>query len=199
MPTLAPIELTGEKDLAERIGRGDSQAFDALYQRHWESLFHYVVKVLRDEDQACDVLQDVFSTLWTQREKLPAIQSIKSYLFVSARHAALRVIAHQKSRQRFMDSLAGFLQDDQMTTTVEEDYTFQELQQKLDERINKLPARMRSVFLLSRVENLSHREIAKRMGLAESTVKKQINYALKFIRTKLHYPPLAFFLLYYFL
>ncbi len=177
------------KDLIE----GEKRAFDQLYHRYWESLFRYIASVLKDEDDTADVLQDTFFKVWEQRDRLQHVESVKAYLFTMARNGALRSIALRQNHQRFLDSLADFLKDVSYEGSAEDSLALAELQQSLDRRINRMPPRMREVFLLSRLENLSNREIAERMHISENTVKKQINYALKFIRLTIKYLPVILF------
>lgn len=163
----------------------DKTTIESLYHSYWEVLFKYVVHVLRDENDAGDVVQDVFITLWEQRDKLAHIDNPKAYLFTMARNRALRFIATYQHRQRFIESLGHFLQDEQYVDSVDSRIAHAELDDTLTKQMEKLPPRMREVFQLSRYEQLSHREIAKKLDIAENTVKKQVNYALKVLRAGL--------------
>ncbi len=168
--------------LLSDLAKGERQAFDQLYHRYWEALFRYIANVLKDEDDTADVLQDTFFKVWEQRDRLQHVESVKAYLFTMARNGALRFIALQQNHQRFLDSLRDFLKDGPYEGSAEESLALAELQVSLDRQITRMPPRMREVFLLSRFENLSNREIAARMNISENTVKKQINYALKLIK-----------------
>lgn len=163
----------------------DKKSIEALYQSYWEMLFQYVIRVLQDEDDAGDVVQEVFITLWEQRNKLEHIDNPKAYLFTMARNRALRFIALHQNKQRFIESLSEFLQDDLYVDSVESQFSHAELESTLMAQIERLPPRMREVFRLSRYEQLSHREIANRLHITENTVKKQVNYALKALRSGL--------------
>lgn len=171
-----------EKALLSDLANGEKRAFDQLYHRYWEALFRYVVRVLKDEDDTADVLQDTFFKIWEQRERLQHIESVKAYLFTMARNGALRFIALQQNHQRFISSLSAFLNDGSHERSAEDALTLTELQESIDKQVTRMPPRMREVFLLSRFENLSNREIATRLNISENTVKKQINYALKLIK-----------------
>lgn len=176
------IDGADDKALLSNLANGEKWAFDQLYHRYWEALFRYVVRVLKDENDTADVLQDTFFKIWEQRERLQHVESVKAYLFTVARNGALRFIALQQNHQRFVASLGAFLNDESYERSAEEALTLNELQMSIDKQITRMPPRMREVFLLSRFENLSNREIATRLNISEHTVKKQINYALKLIR-----------------
>lgn len=175
--------------------RVNKRTIEALYHAYWETLFQYVVHVLQDENDAGDVVQEVFITLWEQRDKLEYIDSPKSYLFTMARNRALRFIALRQNKQRFIESLGEFLKEDQYERSVDSHLVYAELEDSLSEQIERLPSRMREVFQLSRYDQLSHKEIAKKLDISENTVKKQVNYALKVLRTRLRQHLMLFILI----
>lgn len=151
-----------------------------LYDRYWESIFLYVVKVLQDPDGASDVVQETFIALWQKRGELDTIRSLKAYLISIARYKALKVISLDVSEERYRASLLNFFND--VADDPETQLMAQEMDTFLESQIQALPDRMREVFLLSRREQLSHAEIAERLQISDKTVKKQIYYALKQLR-----------------
>lgn len=173
-----------DKKLIADIVAGKREAFVDLFHSYWEPLFIYVMKVLKNEDDAEDVLQDVFTKIWEQRAQLGHIQSIRAYLFTMVRNGALRFIASNQQRHRFLDQLADFFGEMERKTS-DDQLELRELRALIDGQVQLLPKRMREVFLLSRRDDLSHREIAEQLAISEKTVKKQVNYALKSIRAKL--------------
>ncbi|HWK99753.1 MAG TPA: RNA polymerase sigma-70 factor [Parapedobacter sp.] len=184
------IDEADDRTLLSDLANGERRAFDQLYHRYWEALFRYVARVLKDEDDTADVLQDTFFKVWEQRERLLHVESLKAYLFTMARNGALRFIALQQNHQRFIGGLSEFLKDGPYEWSAAETLAVTELQASIDKQIMRMPPRMREVFLLSRFDNLSNREIATRLNISENTVKKQINYALKIIRLTVNTLPL---------
>lgn len=178
------MDALRDKKLVADIVAGKRYAFVDLFHYYWEPLFLYIVKVLKNEDDAEDILQDVFMKVWEQRTRLGHIQSIKAYLFTMARHGALRFVASSQQRYQFLDQLEDFF-GEMKQETGEGQLVLRELHAVIDSQVQQLPKRMREVFLLSRRDNLSHREIAEQLAISEKTVKKQMNYALKSIRAKL--------------
>lgn len=161
--------------------RDDNEAaLTGLYERYWEPVFLYVVRVLRDEEEARDVVQETFIAFWQRRAELPEIHSLKSYLMGIARYKALRSIKLSLSDERYRTSLLDFFNDHQRSP--ETDLMAGEMERVLNEHIARLPERMREVFLLSRHEHLSYAEIAERLHISDKTVKKQIHNALKHLR-----------------
>lgn len=162
---------------------GDEQAFSDLYNEYWEALFKYVIRILPRADEAADVLQETFVSFWELRDNLVKVKSIKAYLFVMARNFAFKRFRENLKREEVVDRLLDFY--GMAFENAEEALGAKELNSLLDAEIDKLPQRMREVFLLSRKEHLSYKEIAERLQISDLTVKKQINNALKNLRLKI--------------
>ncbi len=170
-------------------------SFSVLYDTHWEQLFRYVVRILPDEQDVADVVQETFITFWESAIDPDRLQSVKSYLLVIARNLAFKRFREQLKQTQFEQRLIdhyGWVDADMLAGM----HT-KELAQLIDEEVKKLPERMREVFTLSRKEHLSYNEIAERLKISNETVKKQISKSLKHLRLKLgdEYIPYLIFLL----
>lgn len=172
-----------DSNLVACLLKGDELAFAEIYSRYKTVLFLHARRMLPDDEQARDIVQEIFTTIWIKKEELRVSTSLKSYLFSSVKHKILNLLLHQKHVEKHMQSMLRIYNAGSFST----DLALQEkeLAQLIEAEIQNLPARMREVFVLSRREELSNKEIAERMGIAEETVKKQIVYALKILRLKL--------------
>ena len=177
--------LTNATDsfLLNLINEGNDAALAELYDRYWEAIFTYVIKVLKDEQEASDIVQETFIAIWQKRGDLSDIQSLKAYLFSIARYKSLRSISLQLTQEKYKTSLLQYFRD--YDHSPELNMIGSEMETFLESQIQRLPDRMREVFLLSRKEHLSYAEIAERLEISDKTVKKQIHNALKFLRSKL--------------
>lgn len=162
---------------------GDESAFSEVYNAYWESLFKYVIRILPDEDEAADVIQETFTTFWELRDRLGKVKSIKAYLFIMARNLAFRRFRNKLKQFEMEDRLVAFYGTTDEGT--ERDIDARALSHLIDAEIDKLPEKMRQVFVLSRKENLSYKEIAERLKISDETVKKQISNSLKYLRLKI--------------
>lgn len=169
--------------LVQLLKGGDEHAFSSFYDALWEPLFSFVVRAVKDTDDAMDIVQETFISIWQQRNALESVQSVRSYVFSIARYKALRYIRLNIQKRDYLTSLWQFF--DMYTESPEELLTADELQHAIDKQVAKLPPKMREVFLLSRDEHLSYKEIAARLNISDKTVKKQINNSLKMLRLKL--------------
>jgi len=145
--------------------------------------FYVLVKVIKDKDEAEDILQEVFVSVWNRREHLTQIESISAYLFSAVRFQGLKYIQKESKKGLFINSLLNFFTD--VDNCVYEQQALKEVEQVLDNTIKDLPPKMQEVFILSRKEQLSHKEIAETLNISDKTVKKQIGNALKIFRMKL--------------
>lgn len=165
---------------------GSRVAFTTFYQLHWHKLFIYVIKVVKDEEETADILQDVFLNLWLMRDKFEHVRAIESYLFIMARNTSLQRLASNRKNNDLVEKLRIFSETTH-DEGVEKIFLGKELKELIDDAVNKLPTKMKEVFVLSREENLSHKEIAERLHISDKTVKKQVGYALKIIKACLKF------------
>lgn len=175
---------TLEEDVYKNlIVQGDERAFSSFYELFWEPLYLYVFKVLQDQEEAMDVVQETFVAVWQQRHQVLLTHSISSYIYSIARYKAFSVIRKNIKQKDYLASLIDFF--DQYAQTPEEIMISKQLQHLLDEQIDTLPPKMKEIFLLSREAQLSYKEIAEKLNISDKTVKKQISNSLKIIRMRL--------------
>ncbi len=162
----------------------DRLIFSKLYNLYWETLYEYAVKVLLDQDEAMDVVQETFIDLWKQLAEIGKVEEILPYLKTIVKYKAFKSIRQNLKKREYLVSLTNFFQEyhsenPECLTEVKE------LSRIIDAEIDKLPSMMRKVFIMSRRENLSYKEIASELVISEKTVKKQVSNALKILRSKI--------------
>lgn len=170
-------------EIINRLHRKDQLAFKEVYNRYWETLMFHATRMLGEEEDALDVVQDVFCTLWEKADTLNIHENLGGYLFSMVRFRVLNKLRHHKAGEKFISGMSGVLETSHEGVL---DHLYcKDLSEALQEEIDKLPTKMRDVFLLSRQEYLSYKEISNQLGIADTTVKKQINNALKILRFRL--------------
>ncbi len=187
--------------LLAAIAEGDEVAFKRLYEAYREKLFAYMLKVTKSPKIAEEIVLDVFLKLWTGRELLKDIKELDAFLYKVAYNKAIdffRIAA----RERKLQKLIG----EQMETGREREADYHlldnECQLVLKKSIEQLSPQRRLIFNLSRIEGLSHEEIAQQLQLSRNTVRNTIAETLKSIRHYLrqagiHSNILLLFLLYF--
>lgn len=172
-------EDCSDQDLHHEMVSGNDSAFYILFERFWESTYSNVYKILKDEAQAKDVVQDIFINFWEKRH-INEITNVGGYLYRAGKFGALKAMRDNKSHLH--DDLES-IEKTMISDPAGEDT--EELQLQIDQSISELPEKCRQVFLLSREEQFSNREIAEKLGLSQRTVETHISNALKHLRKTL--------------
>lgn len=164
--------------LVQLISQGDRQAFKYVFDTYFTPLCRFGILYLQDSQEAEQVALDIFVRLWEERERLDIKLSFKAYLFYAMRNRCLNVLRDRKAMCP-LDEALGIHTEDALSMEAEE------LMKLIREAIQTLPEKCREVFLKSRKEHLSYREIAENMQISVKTVEAQISKALKVIRMHL--------------
>lgn len=179
-----------DETLLALFQQGNAPAFDELYKRFWGGLYLHACRMLEQEQDAQDVVQEVFTAIYTKAGSITLTGTLSAYLYTAVRNRVLNVIAHKRTYRQHLDSLQQFLStaDHSLLQRITE----KEMTARIEKEIALLPAKMREVFELSRKTTLSHKEIASRLQLSQETVKKQISNAIRTLRHKMSHFPLLF-------
>lgn len=175
--------LVSETLLVEQLLAQNEKAFETVFKRYYKALHSYAFTIVKEEDLAEDIVQQVFFRIWQNAGNLRIQSSIAAYLYRSVNNESLNhlkhqklVVAHQKETAQHMkeerDSAAGKI-------------LHKELEENIREALITLPEHCRTVFQLSRFENLKYQEIADRLGISIKTVENQMGKALKMLRIQL--------------
>lgn len=181
---MANYDSFPDDELLRRLAASDHSAFNELYHRYFELLYRHAYQKLGDEAASKDIIQEVFTALWFKRESALHIKNLAAYLFSSTRNKLFDYFAHEKVQEKHLESLQAFLAE---RPVVSADHPIREAQFQayIDRQIRDLPPKMRLVFEMSRKEQLSYKEIAEQLSTTENNVSKQVNNALRLLRTKL--------------
>jgi RNA polymerase sigma-70 factor (ECF subfamily) len=172
----------------------DSLEFDAIYLDNFAALHRYAFTILNDKELAEEMVQQVFLKILERKEALDVHTSLKAYLFRSVNNECLNHIKHQKVKLTYQSYTISGMGNQTETPFHKLDY--KELEQQLKKAINELPEQCRTIFQLSRFEELKYAEIANQLGLSIKTVENQMSKALKRLRVDLaNYLPVILLML----
>ncbi|OQP61211.1 hypothetical protein A3860_05725 [Niastella vici] len=176
-------EVTTHTDdtLLALMANDDKDAFTLLYRRYWEAMYLTAAKALRSTDDAADMVQEVFLSLWNRRHELSITGSLEAYLQTSVKYKVINYIEKNITRRDYLALLADMLNNYE-PPDAELQLQLKELQQLVQSAVEQMPGKMRTVYELSRQQHLSHKEIAERLGISDETVKKHIQHALQLIK-----------------
>ncbi len=173
-----------DQELLRLLNKGDDDAFSEIYDRYWEKMANYAIRLTRSEDEGADIVQEIFVSIWNRKEILDIKSTLGAYLIKSARNLSLRYIEKNLQKHHFLERFSESMKD--VKLDFNDKLALKQLQHNIDEAVDKLPSKMKEIYSLSRNEQLSHREIAQKLGIAENTVKKQINNALKILSASIN-------------
>lgn len=168
-------------ELLNRLKNGDMLAFDRVYELYSHKLFSFVFKILKNEAEADDIVQEVFVKIWESRYKLEDYKLLNSYIFTIAYNNSIDLIRKRINNTKYLEHLknSAFVNVSQSITSQIE---FNELNYKVESLIANLPERQKQVYLLHREEGLTYPEIAGRLGISKNTVENHMVKALKYLR-----------------
>jgi RNA polymerase sigma-70 factor (family 1) len=165
-----------DQELLSMLKANDEIALKRIYDKYWKRLYLFAFSIIRDASPCEDIVQDVLLQLWLRKDVV-TIVTLKSYLFTAVRYKVLSFIKSANQRKVFiepgeLERLAGI---DELKDRLNE----YDINHFLEIGISALPERCKEVFVLSRKEYLSNKEIASRMGISVKTVEAQMTIALK--------------------
>jgi RNA polymerase sigma-70 factor (family 1) len=175
-------ELT-DAELIDLLREDDSAAFAEIYARFFGLLYIFVHRKLKDEDDAKDILQELFANIWDKRQTLNFTGTLNIYLYAAVRNRMLDRTGRKDVEDRYIQSLQSFMNEGYSTS----DHRIREKQlaSLIEKEIDALPAKMREVFLLSRRDHLTYKQIAEKLDLSEQTVRSHVKHALRTLRVRL--------------
>lgn len=161
-------------------------AFEALYDRYWEKFYTISYWNLSDQESAKDLVQELFVDLWVKRKQIDINKTVEGYLKIAIRNRVFNLLRSRKIKEQHIDMAGRNMAA--AGSVIEEQHRAAELKKLYHQEIQKLPSKMKEVYLLVKEDSLSITEAAQKLSLSEQTVKNQLGSALKKIRSGLeHY------------
>jgi len=176
------------------LKQGDLTVYEMYFRTYYQPLCQYAYTFVNDKDEAEEIVQNTFLSLWEKKQAIEIRTSLKSYLYSMVRNACLNVIKHEKIKLRHaQEQLAT---GELATDSVADNMLGNELEVRIQAAVQKLPEQCRLIFKLSRFEELKYAEIATQLNLSIKTVENQMGKALRMMREELKdYMPLILLIL----
>ncbi len=160
---------------------GTEDTFRKVFDDCYENLCRYAFTIVKDFDLAEDIVQSMFLKLWEKRADLDITTSVRSYLFRSVYNQCINQLDHRVIKTKYDASVRVEAGRDEQQPDVFPD----ELEQNIRKAVDTLPPQCRSIFIMSRYEELRYSEIAERLGISVNTIQNQVSKALKLLREAL--------------
>ncbi|MBP1614847.1 MAG: polymerase [Bacteroidetes bacterium] len=172
-----------EVELVNQLNQGSQTAFSHLFSLYRKQVFYYCLHFVKDTELAEDITQDIFMNIWEKRKSIKSEYPFLAFLYTVTRHRICDILRSANTQSLIYQSLLKKAVD--YTEEVEQKIEEKEMQEALRNAMGKLTPRQKEVFKLSRIEGLSNKEIAKKLGISVFTVQDHIKASLETIRTYL--------------
>ncbi len=173
--------VNADQVLIDAIRQGDKSAFEAVFKQYYRTLCEYAFTIVKDSDDARDTVQSVFLKIWERRQELIITLTLKAYLYRAVHNTCLNRIKHESIKTKYVRMSIG----DGRVEGRQPEVFMNETEKKINAAIENLPEQCRNIFKMSRFEELSHAEIAQKLGISVQTVANQVTKALKVLRAQL--------------
>ena len=181
MTKLNSPNLMDDNLLLQQICEGSETAFDLLYEKYWSVAYSAAYKRLKDQDQAKDVIQEIFIHIWVKRETL-VINNFPAYLNIAVRNRVFKILAKQPHDHPFFEIL-----DNLPATYLQADYNliWKEFFKSYEALLNSLPQQRKTIFKMRFQEDKSTTDIADDLGISKKTVQNQLSLAFDQLKLSL--------------
>lgn len=160
-------------------------AFDFIYKKYSRRLYSFVFRYVKQQSDTEGIVQEVFIKIWRSRDKIDVYSSFDSFLFTIAHNATVNLLKKRATEQKYIEHVKSLQRIDEAFELTNEIY-YKELRHNLEGLLDELSPRQKEIFLLSRNEGLSHKEIAEKLGISTNTVKNHLVTTLSFLKSKLN-------------
>jgi RNA polymerase sigma-70 factor (family 1) len=164
--------------------KGNSRAFQTIFENYNRLLFTCAIQLVKDKEQAEDIVADTYSKLWQRREVFQTEEHVKAFLFLTTRNASLNYIRHIQ-RKTASQSELSYLQKDKDDQDVITDMIEGELLKRIYPLIETLPSKCKTIFKLIYFEDNSTDEVAEKLHISPRNVLNQKRRAIQLLKKKL--------------
>ena len=171
------------KDLFKQFRNNDKNAIDRLYKTYSRKLYNFAFAYLKTEEDALDVVQNVFINIWNKRDCLNDNTNLEAYLFTITKNSVISIFRKKTTEKEYLDYL-HYKAVHQYSVNGEQ-YDYQNLSTRIKELTEQLPAQRKIVFKLSKEKGLSNRAIAEELNISVKTVEDHMTKARHFMKSQL--------------
>lgn len=188
--------------MEQRLFGSGKEDYSKVYSIYFPKLVRFSQTYLLSQEDAENLVQDIFLYLWENREQIPMLGNMNAYLFTVVKNRCIDFLRKQTKAGEKKRSLSE-LEEKELQFKLyslqkfdENNFSASDIEHLISAAVDSLPARCKEIFLLSRMEGLRHKEIAERLNISVNTIESQIAIALKKLKVALKdYVPLFIFII----
>lgn len=173
------MKNTIEESYIRALCKGDIKAFEVLFLHYQPKLVFFLNGFIKDNEQARDMAQDIFLSIWDTKEKLIEVKSFKAYIFKMAKNFICNYYDHLIVNEKFVTEQ---LSHPAALENTEETIFASQLQSMIDATVSRMPPQRKQIYLMSRVDGMNNNEIAEKLKISKRTVENHLTSALADLR-----------------
>lgn len=170
-------------EILKLLSEGNKSSLEILFNYYYPRLFNFSKSFIKYEEGIDDILQEVFIKIWENRKNINTPFTFNSFIFTITRNLLLNELRSRLNNEKVREKIKKMSVAEEYQSFEALEYS--ELKEKVEKLVDELPERQKEVFRMSRMEGLSHREIAEKLEISEKTVEYHISQAIKIIKEKL--------------
>lgn len=194
MPSNTTNELN-ERMLISELKRNSQKALDNIYKMYAKRLYAFCLQYTKSKENAEEIVEDVFVWIWVNRCDIHQEETLRSLLFIRAKHYLINAYRSHINSPVYEDYVN--YQDELATDDIQQHMEYEDFVHQLRNALTKLPATQQQIIELSKIQQVSNKDIAMKLSLSEQTVKNQLSLGLKSLRKELNKVPFLFWLLFF--
>jgi len=175
------LTISNTEDIIRRLKKDNKSAVDELFGYYYPRLYHFSKSILKIETGIDDILQEVFVKIWLNRQKISNAGTFNAYIFTITKNEVLNLIRSSVKDHTFKDEL--YLRSVAEEYQTQNQLEYDEIKTGIDHIVSSLPEKRKQVFILSRTEGLSNKEIAQQLNISKKTIEDHITHAIKHIKS----------------
>lgn len=169
--------------IVHELSNDNDSSFEELFNYYYPRLFNFSKSFLKIEDGIDDILQEVFVKIWRNRKNIKSPDTFNSYIFTVTRNLLLNELRSRLNKQNIKEEISKLSVAPEYSML--EQIEYRDLKEKVDNIVNELPERQKEIFVLSRTEGLSHKEIAEKLEISTKTVEYHIALSVKLLKGRI--------------
>ncbi|HQT23940.1 MAG: hypothetical protein B7X86_10150 [Sphingobacteriales bacterium 17-39-43] len=170
-------EVQDDRILLLQLQEGKRTAFNILYNKYWEQTYSNAYKRLRDEDQAKDIVQEIFVSIWVNRHS--PINNLPAYLSISVRNQVFKLAAKSKNLTPYLEVFDNIPAQNEKADS---NLLWQEFYRSYEKLLLTLPPKRQQIFRLRFHDDIPTKTIASQMRISRKTVQNQLGKAIEQLR-----------------
>ena len=169
--------MINESECLQKLALGDHEAFRSLFMKYYPKMKYFIAHIVKSEEIAEELTQDIFEKIWRNRAELTNIQSFSSYLYRISKNIAINHLRRKYVERTYIENY-----NIDLDFSLEDQLDANELRLLILLEVDKMPEQRKKIFMMSRFQNIKNDEIAQNLNITKKTVENHLNMALKQIR-----------------